>query len=385
MTYMPSSTGFLFSLPNWVPENVAEYLAHTEAGLSIRALARSKGTHASTVLRQIRKLESRRDDPLVDIALRRLGQAHFAQPFTPHITVSPSKEGLPMSVSTGHDTSSSSDGVSLSIEATRILRRLCETGAVLAVAADMEKSVVVRDGPDGSSTRTAVVDATVAQAMALNEWIICKAPGRVSRYKITPAGRTALSRMLAEQENRCRVARESGFSEDQSGFDTGRACGLDEPADTAKSRRLRYNLAESPLIALARRKDRDGSPFLGDDLVRAGERLREDFELSQMGPRIAQNWDQFLTGGAQSSGSGHHEGAAGPARARERVAQALSDLGPGLSDVALRCCCFLEGLEMAEKRMGWSARSGKIVLRIALQRLKRYYSETQGGAGPMIG
>jgi hypothetical protein len=67
------------------------------------------------------------------------------------------------------------------------------------------------------------------------------------------------------------------------------------------------------------------------------------------------------------------------------VAQALSDLGPGLSDVALRCCCFLEGLEMAEKRMGWSARSGKIVLRIALQRLKRYYGETQGGAGPMIG
>ena len=49
------------------------------------------------------------------------------------------------------------DAATLSREARRILRRLCETGAVLAVAADMEKAVVVRDGADGSSTRTAVV------------------------------------------------------------------------------------------------------------------------------------------------------------------------------------------------------------------------------------
>lgn len=74
----------------------------------------------------------------------------------------------------------------------------------------------------------------------------------------------------------------------------------------------------------------------------------------------------------------------GPEAARARTAAALHDLGPGLGDVVLRCCCYLEGLETAEKRMGWSARSGKIVLRIALQRLRQHY-EGLGEEGALIG
>jgi len=41
--------------------------------------------------------------------------------------------------------------------------------------------------------------------------------------------------------------------------------------------------------------------------------------------------------------------------------------------VVLRCCCSREGRETAEKRLGWSARSGKVVLKIALQRLAQHY------------
>ncbi|MFC3117855.1 DUF6456 domain-containing protein [Jhaorihella thermophila] len=52
--------------------------------------------------------------------------------------------------------------------------------------------------------------------------------------------------------------------------------------------------------------------------------------------------------------------------------------------MALRCCCYLEGLEEAERRMGWSARSAKIVLRIALQRLKRHY-DGESDTDRMIG
>ncbi len=116
----------------------------------------------------------------------------------------------------------------------------------------------------------------------------------------------------------------------------------------------------------------------------AGERLREDFELAQMGPRISQNWDRFLTGGDHGGFNPAAGPGVGPSGARDRVANALRDLGPGLGDVVLRCCCFLEGMEAAERRMGWSARSGKIVLRIALQRLKLHYDRL-GDAGQMIG
>jgi hypothetical protein len=150
-------------------------------------------------------------------------------------------------------------------------------------------------------------------------------------------------------------------------------------------RRIRYNVAESPVAALGRKRDKDGKPYLEAELVRVAERLREDFELAQMGPRVAQNWDRFLTAGDRGGFRPDGGMAEGPRAARDRVAAALRDLGPGLGDVALRVCCFLEGIESAERRMGWAARSGKIVLRIALQRLKRHYDEAYGPSGPMIG
>ena len=349
-TFYPNGSG----LPNWVPEGAFNYLEHTEAGQSIRALSRKCGCHASTVLRQIRRIEARRDDPLVDAALRTLGARHFASPETQKQLSATSMEPASMTVQS-HSNDLTPDAATLSREARRILRRLCETGAVLAVAADMEKAVVVRDGADGSSTRTAVADSVIAQAMALKDWIACDNPGRISRYRITQTGRSALSRMLAEHESQMRQAHDDGFAEAQTPFGAQHRNWDEkeiEGVDGGRSRKIRYNLAESPLTALARRKDKDGSLFLSDELMTAGERLREDFELAQMGPRVAQNWEKFLTGGARGGFNADNGTGTGPEAARDRVAKALADLGPGLSDVVLRCCCFPEGLEMAEKKHG---------------------------------
>ncbi|MDE3240768.1 MAG: helix-turn-helix domain-containing protein [Paracoccaceae bacterium] len=361
-----------FGFPGWLPDAVRLYLDHTAAGVSLRALARREGCHASTILRQVRRTENRRDDPLMDAALAALGRTH-----APRALKQKDMDEMTMAF---RPEDPEEDETQLAREAKRVLRRLAEPGAVLAVAPDMDRAAVLRDFSDGRTVRTAVVDRAVAQAFTVKDWIACRKTGRVATYEITPAGRAALKRFLAAEG-----AGPDGPAEGAAPFaDQHRDWSEREVTEGEGRRKMRYNAAESPVSALSRRREKDGTPFLTPDLVQAAERLREDFELAQMGPRVAQNWDRFLTAGDRGlrMGSGPADG---PRAARERVAAALRDLGPGLGDVALRCCCFLEGLEAAEQRMGWSARSGKIVLRIALMRLKRHYEETGGLSGPLIG
>ena len=374
-TKMTSNLSAEFSFPAWLPDDVILYLNHIEVGVTYRELARRKGAHASTVMRQIRRCEARREDPLVDEALALLGSDSMvsdpedASDMT--LTVAPK----PLHI----------DDATLSREARRILRRMAEPAAVLAIAPDLEKAVVLRTFPDGQQARTGVVERAVAQAFALKDWIACRKKGRVTTYEITPAGRAALRRLIDESDL-ARQAHHTDLCEAPMPFASQHRLWDERVIDEGGiSRKLRYNLAESPLSVLGRRRDKDGKPFLENDLIRAAERLREDFEVAQMGPRVAQNWERFLTGGDRGGfrpDAGHGEG---PARARERVAAALRDLGPGLGDVALRVCCFLEGIETAEKRMGWAARSGKIVLRIALQRLRRHYEDTTSERRNFIG
>lgn len=339
-------------LPGWVPENVETYLAHVVQGRSIRSLAKDAGCHASTVLRQVRRFELRRDDPLVDHALHRLGRqrAGAASPVKPGDTdtmtqTAPPRDMLPCTER-------------LETEALRILRRLAEPGACLAVAEGMEKAVVVREARDGQTIRTGTLDRQIAEAMALRDWIAASSTGRVARYRITGAGRTALRDFLARE-----AAVNTASTEE------------DEP-----DHRARYGVTETPILVLARRRDKDGAPFLAPDLVRAGERLREEYEIAAMGEEPAEGWESLLTRPAEADPS-----ATGAAGARARLGAALAELGPGLGDVALRVCCRLEGLETVEKQMGWAARSGKIVLRIALQRLARHFEARDGVGGGLIG
>jgi hypothetical protein len=368
----------LSALPRWVPEAARHYLAHTETGLPIRVLARRADVHASTVLRQIRRFEQRRDDPLIDEALRQLssclgrsGDKMDGSEMTKMTNSSPAQPGPP-----------SEDQIAR--EGARVLRRMAETGAVLAVARDMEMGVVVREDGNGETHRTAVVPREIAQAMALKEWIACPEPeARIARYHITGAGRSALKQLLADAENAAQGL--GGFAEAQAGFAAKPGLRGAPVEEDDLLHQMRNGMSESPLVGLARRRDKDGRPFLDRSLVAAGERLREDFELSQMGPKVTQDWDTFLTTGGPRPALSGSAAETGANAARERVGLALTDLGPGLGDVALRACCYLEGMESLEKRMGWSARSGKIVLRIALQRLKRHYQETHGKFGPKIG
>ena len=363
----------LTHLPDWLPGAVRLYLDHTEEGVSLRALARRDGMHASTVMRLVRRYEGRREDPLIDQALAAL--LHTAA----LVRVSPHEKDDPTMTAAVRPKNLIADETTIHSEGRRILRRLAEAGAILAVAPDMEKAVVMREFPDGRSVRTAVVDRVVAQAFALKDWIGCRKPGRVASYEITPAGRDALCRMMDSDGAGGMAEAPPVFGDAPVGWDA--QAGTDDTGP----RRIRYNLAESPVAVLGRRREKDGKLFLEQDLVVAAERLREDFELAQMGPKVAQNWERFLTGADRGAARPDGGMSDGPRAARDRVAVALRELGPGLGDVALRVCCFLEGIETAEQRLGWAARSGKIVLRIALQRLRRHYDLTYGRSGPLIG
>lgn len=159
-------------------------------------------------------------------------------------------------------------------------------------------------------------------------------------------------------------------------------------------RKVLTNRAESPLGWLARRKGRDGQPMLDQAQYDAGERLREDFEQAGMGTRMTAVYEGVpvsrMSRGAMRAGNISDR----RIDAGRRVALAVEAMGPGLSDIALRVCCHLEGLAIAEKGMGWPARSGKVVLALALQRLADFYEgghlkkrapeDAREGEGPPI-
>ncbi len=350
---------------------IREYIDHVENGIPLREIAKRDGVHPSTVMRRIRKIENRRDDPLLDDALIRISKQSQR--------ILTSKEAF---MNIPHPKSFNEAQVKINKDIMRVLRRLSEKNAFMVMSLELQKAVVMR-GSGKAQIRSAVLSRELGQKMLLKDWIECSHAGKFDKYAITNTGRARLKRMIAEHE----------VDSDNAGFDEFASPFLEQhrewgqrsvnSTDTGQRKQIRVNLRESPLNMLGRKTNKDGKPFLCRDLLNAGERLREDFELAQLGPRVTQNWDRFLVGSDRGN-FGSNEGG-GSSSAQNRLSKALTALGPGLGDIALRCCCFLEGLEATEKRMGWSARSGKIVLLIALQRLRMHYEEAYGGVSDRIG
>lgn len=137
--------------------------------------------------------------------------------------------------------------------------------------------------------------------------------------------------------------------------------------------------SESPLIWLARRKGTDGRPLIESHQFQAGERLRADFTQAQMMPRTTTNWHAPLSGRNRDQTAGHL--AECVVAARQRIRHALDAVGPEFSGLLLDVCCFLKKLDLVERERQWPARSAKVVLQLALERLARHYgygSEMRG-------
>ena len=131
-----------------------------------------------------------------------------------------------------------------------------------------------------------------------------------------------------------------------------------------KRRTVTVNLGESPLAWLHSRG------HLDTRLFDAGEALRRDYEYAQLPDNVTMRWDpvRIKTTGEQGLSQTERQIAA-----KQRFDAALKEAGKGLEDILWRVVCAGEGLPEAEKTLGWPARSGKLVLKLALERIADFY------------
>lgn len=213
-----------------------------------------------------------------------------------------------------------------------------------------------------SPDRGTISVPTDALATMMREGLVQRRGGQVG---LSPEGRAKLRRAQADEQP----------------FETQhREIGAKTIAMGDVRRTVRANLSESPLAHLARRRTKNGRPFLAAEEVDAGERLRSDYTRGRLMPRMGANWQASVSSGRRDGGIAELTDAA--LASRQRVEHALDAVGPELSGLLVDICCFLKGLEEVERERGWPVRSAKVVLKTALAMLSRHYRPpARGTAG----
>lgn len=142
---------------------------------------------------------------------------------------------------------------------------------------------------------------------------------------------------------------------------------LDSQKANRPRRTVKVNLAESPLAWLHTYGHLSERQFL------AGEMLRGDFERAGLNPRVTMSWAHMPVARRKRGAPAWSNPTDRMLQAKQRFEGGVAALGRDLSDIAWRVICAGESMPVAEKSLGWPARSGKLVLRIALDRLADYY------------
>lgn len=248
-----------------------------------------------------------------------------------------------------------SDDTPLTREARRALQALARPQAIAAKTATDDYEISQLRA--GQTVRLGAFDKEMLAVFLTRDWLRpqATAEGEAPRFVITCSGRAFLLRETAPSDpylNQHRVMR-------------SRTIGLDGETEIV----VTMNLAESPLAWL--RSRRVGQPKISDAEFEAGERLRQDYTMAQMAPRVTADWTRASMDAPGRNGIEAMSESA--IRARMRVSKALAACGPGLADVLYAICCELKGIGPFEQETGWPQRSAKVVLKIALNRLARHY------------
>ncbi|MFV0281126.1 MAG: DUF6456 domain-containing protein [Rhodoblastus sp.] len=258
-------------------------------------------------------------------------------------------------------------GRNLGRDARRLLLALAKEGAGPARADLCENFLVVaapRAGVTAIIAKTPAGAGDELQARGLARWT-AHAPARL---ELTGEGANLARRLAAPAGVAPFRAQHGEFV--QRALESG-ACAVAVDA------------AESPLTWLARRKGRDGAPFLAPAQIEAGERFRRDVEIAQLRQRVTSDWSGAA--GAGQRGPQNMQMSDVLVAARQRLDRAAQALGGELAGVLFDVCGMQKGLELVERERAWPPRSGKIALRIALDRLAAHYGLGSLARGPERG
>jgi hypothetical protein len=229
-------------------------------------------------------------------------------------------------------------------EGRRVLRRLSnphlflapEAGSHFALAGSKRAGRIMR------------VSARVVEQFLKHGWLDPRGT-TPQTFKLSPAGAQWLAR--------------SGVS---GPFESSQRILEQRVIATPEGERLvTVNEAESPLARLRFRGQVTPVQF------EAGDRLRRDFTLAGLMPRLCADLTAPISNSARGAKSAPM--AETVIAARQRFRLAMAHVGPGLSDILFDVCCHLKGLEAVEGLNAWPVRSAKVVLQIALDRLAAHY------------
>jgi len=219
--------------------------------------------------------------------------------------------------------------------ATRALRRLAAGEKLIA------------DGAGWRAGKLKVLDADV-ERLTRHDLVASDAAG----YRISGPGMNYLARLVApEAPNRL----------------LQRTANVPRLREAAMRGARSANRAEEPLAWLHARG------HVSDRQLAAGERLRRDWLLAARGPKVTMAWDAGPVARGRRGAPDAIDPTATQIGAKARFDAALASAGGGLSDILLRTVCGGEGLETAERAMGWPARAGKVVLCLGLDRVAAFY------------
>lgn len=279
-------------------------------------------------------------------------------------------------------------------EAGRLLRHLREPGHAAVIGSLAPDRVILSSTRNGVSLGRGTVAVAAATLLLQRGFVRETSPGA---FALTDSGRAMASRVADDAEDHAvdvapvaplprrrgrpastrRTAKAKAAPVEKAAAPPGRIIAEATLQHEGEAVTVQINEAESPLAWLHRRRDRNGVPFIDATCFEAGERLRRDMTVARLMPRVTSRWSP-ATGG----NSGPAAATDAMVSARQRLDRALDAVDGDYAGILLDVCGFLKRIEDVERERHWPPRSGKVVLKLALQRLAAHYGLAREARGP---